>query len=97
MHRAALFWGVCIPLRVSLYRHARGSNRTALRLFAAVVGGRWLLGLNNSTRGFFGGHVWWKDARPLHGALWSAYAATNRADFLLADVIFGIATYFASV
>ena len=56
-----------------------------LRLFAAVIGVRWLTGLPRSKVGFFGGKAWWKDQRQVHGALWTGYALTQDARFLKSD------------
>ena len=72
-HRALLFWGVCIPLRLSL---ASLGNNTALRVFAAVVGARWLTGAEDSKVGRFGGPAFWADERPLHGAAPTSTRAT---------------------
>lgn len=86
LQRGALFWGVCIPLRS--YLSSKGDDAT-LRAFAAVIGGRWLLGYQNGDEGMFGGPSWWEEERPLHGALWSAYAVTGDSRFLKADTAVG--------
>ena len=91
--RELLFWAVCIPVRYGLYLYARTSS-VLLRAFAAVVGTRWLLGYENGNEGFFGGPAWWARSRPLHGALWLGYAATDRASLLLYDVYLGVANKF---
>jgi len=83
--RALLFWGVCIPLRLTIATNAG----TLTRVFAAVIGTRWLAGLENGNEGLFGGPAWWADERPAHGALWSAYALTGARQFLFADTAFG--------
>ena len=88
--RALLFWGVCIPLRSYLALLARdGRYSLQLRAFAAVIGVRWLTGLENGDEGALGGPTWWKEERKLHGALWTVYAATDRWQFLAADTLFG--------
>lgn len=89
--RALVFWLVCIPTRVYL---ANVGDSVSLRTAAAVVGTRWLKGLENGNEGFFGGVAWWAGERPIHGALWSSYAVTGNSNFLKADVIFGIANWF---
>tara|TARA_Y100000817_G_scaffold252280_1_gene204848 strand:- start:4430 stop:4738 length:309 start_codon:yes stop_codon:yes gene_type:complete len=93
MQRGALFWGVCIPLRS--YLSSKGDDAT-LRAFAAVIGGRWLLGYENGDEGVFGGPSWWKEERPLHGALWAAYAATGNSQFLKIDTAVGAANWIFS-
>lgn len=92
--RAAIFWGVCIPLRVHLARLALTGKRAWLRLFALVIGARWLAGLENGDEGVFGGPAWWADERRAHGALWLAYAGTARGEFLATDVTFGAVNWF---
>ena len=82
----AYFWLLCMPLRYYIATNARG---VLLRLFAAVIGVRWLMGLPKSRVGFFGGKAWWKDQRQGHGALWTGYAFTQDARFLKSDVAFG--------
>jgi len=94
MDRALLFWGVCIPLRTAL---AHVGDSGPLRVFAAVIGSRWVMGLENGDEGLFGGPAWWKEERPVHGALWLAYAGTGNARFLKADVAFGAANWLLSV
>ncbi len=86
--RAALFWLVCIPTRLTLAELAR-RNVQAVRIFAAIVSYRWLNGLEDHPVGAFGGPAWWADLRPVHGAFWGAYAVTNDARFLFADTAFG--------
>lgn len=85
-HRAVLFWGVCIPLRA--YLASRG-NDPYLRVAASVLAYRWLSGLENGHVGAFGGPAFWADERPLHGALWGAYAVTGNSTWLWADVTVG--------
>ena len=86
MNRTALFWGVCIPMRV--YLASRG-NDPLLRTAAAVISYRWLSGLEDGDIGAFGGPAWWADERPLHGVLWGAYAATGISTFLWLDTAVG--------
>tara|TARA_Y100000768_G_scaffold162854_1_gene121860 strand:+ start:2573 stop:2857 length:285 start_codon:yes stop_codon:yes gene_type:complete len=88
-----LFWVACLPLRYALYLHAK-TKSVALRLFAAVIGSRWVLGFERGTVGFFGGKAWWAKSRPLHGILWLAYATTDRASYLKYDLYLGIANKF---
>lgn len=90
--RAGLFWVACMPLRA--YLATRG-DVAWLRAFGAVVGVRWVAGLEDSHTGAFGGPAWWADARPVHGALWLAYAATGAAAYLRLDVAFGALNWFA--
>lgn len=84
--RDLLFWCVCIPLRLHL---AGIGDSRMLRLFASVVGARWVLGHEDGSVGLFGGPAWWADERPLHGLLWSTYAISGNKNYLLADVWFG--------
>lgn len=88
MDRALIFWGVCIPTRTYLTYLARQGSDT-LRIFALVIGTRWLTGFENGNEGFFGGPTFWADERPVHGALWVAYALTDEWRFLAADTVFG--------
>lgn len=88
--RALLFWLGCIPLRVFL---ATRGNDPYLRALAVYIGGRWVLGMETSHVGKFGGPAWWWDERPVHGALWLGYAATGSDRWLKADVIFGMANW----
>lgn len=88
--RAHLFWGVCIPLRAWL--STRGDVST-LRWFALVVGGRWMVGLENGDEGMFGGPAWWADERRQHGALWLGYALSGESAFLKADTAFGVVNW----
>ena len=91
-HRATLFWGVCIPLRA--YLASRGSD-PYLRVAASVLAYRWLSGLENGHIGAFGGPAFWADERPLHGALWGAYALTGNSTWLWADVTVGGVNWFS--
>jgi len=89
--RTLLFWGVCIPLRT--YLATRGDN-PYLRVFAAVIGTRWILGFENGNEGMFGGPSWWADERRAHGLLWSAYALSGDDRWLKADTAFGATNWF---
>jgi hypothetical protein len=84
--RALLFWTVCIPLRS--YLATRGDN-AYLRLFAALIGVRWMLGYENGDEGMFGGPAWWADDRHLHGILWTGYSLTGDSRWLKADTAYG--------
>ena len=84
--RNLLFWGVCIPTRVFL---ASRGNDPVVRAGAGVVSYRWLTGSVSNHIGFFGGHVWWADERPIHGILWGLYAATGDSRFLWTNTAFG--------
>lgn len=81
--RALLFWTVCIPLRLTLARYPPP------RVVALLIGGRWLTGAEVTHEGFFGGEAFWADERPIHGALWTAFAVSGDQRFLLADAAFG--------
>ena len=88
--RALLFWGFCIPLRSCLVLLARdGRYSLQLRAYATVIGLRWLMGLEDGHEGAFGGPAWWREDRRLHGMLWTAYAASDRWQFLAADTLLG--------
>ncbi len=84
--RGVVFWLACLPTRWFL---ATRGNVPALRIFAAFIGTRWLIGKFDDDKGQFGGPVWWADERALHGMLWSAYAATGQQGYLQADVLAG--------
>ena len=86
--RGLLFWSVCIPLRTWLGLHATEKSY-ALRVFAAVIGTRWLAGLENGNEGVFGGPAWWKEERPAHGAMWLGYALSGDKHFILLDTAYG--------
>ena len=87
MQRAVLFWGVCIPLRLSI---ASSIDRIpAGRLAAGLLGIWWLAGRETSHVGFFGGPAFWREERPLHGALWTAYAVSGMPRWLYADAALG--------
>ena len=91
--RAALFWGVCIPVRVAVTAAAQQRN-SPLRLAALAVAATWLGGsLDTKHRGFFGGEIWWRDQRTAHGLLWLAYGLTDQWEFLAADTAFGAANW----
>ena len=91
--RALLFWAVCMPVRAAIaVRAVRGEP--ALRALAAVIGGRWVMRMERGHVGVFGGPVWWAEERPVHGALWSAYAVTGVSHFLVADTVFGAVNWF---
>ena len=95
--RAMLFWGVCVPLRVTLAKLANAPRiRELLRAFAALLAYRWLSGTEVGNEGVFGGPAFWADERPLHGALWGGYAITGKAAFLWIDVAFGAANWLFS-
>ena len=87
MERDYAFAIICIPLR--WYLTTLGDLYT-LRAFAAVVAYRWLSGLNDHSRGFFGGRAWWAPLRPVHGLLYAAYAFSGDSDFLRMDVFVGL-------
>ena len=89
-HRALLFWGVCIPLR--LYLSTR-KDSAWLRIFAGVIGVRWISELENGTEGVFGGPAFWANQRPMHGYLWLLYSVSNNNTFLLFDTLFGAANW----
>mgnify|MGYP006140392969 CR=1 FL=1 len=91
-YRALVFWGVCIPTRLLIARHA-GADTMALRAIAALIGSRWLLGMENGQEGVFGGPVWWARQRPLHGTLWSLYSLTGDNAFLYLDTTAGAANW----
>ena len=93
--RNIVFWAVCIPLRMRIARSVTQEpwSQCVTRPFAAVVGARWLLGLENGDEGMFGGPTWWADQRRLHGGLWTAYAVTGQSCYLWADVAVGVANW----
>ena len=94
--RSVLFWGVCIPVRTTIARYA-AEDTYLLRAAALVIGARWLSGLENGNEGVFGGPAWWAEERPLHGALWTAYALSGQSGFLYADTGLGIVNWSSEV
>ena len=82
MNRRVLFWTVCIPVR--LVTAAIGPPRAL-----ALALGVWWVAFERRTRGFFGGHAWWAPLRPLHGALWLAYAHSGDKRWLWGDAALG--------
>ena len=91
--RAAVFWAVCIPLRL----HAALRPGPVTRVAALVIGARWLAGLEVGDEGVFGGPAWWAEDRPTHGALWFAHALTGDRRYLLMDVGYGVQNWFSNV
>lgn len=91
--RAALFWGLCIPVRILIALYAAHGDRVLLRVLAAIVGTRWLAGAESALIGMFGGHAWWREERTGHGLLWAAYAITGDARALGLDVGMGAANW----
>ena len=90
--RDLMFWWGCIPTRLALaYYASMTEDAEMLRIGAAAVGATWALGfMDDRETGFAGGDVWWADDRPIHGALWLAYAATGHEAALLADVAYAV-------
>ena len=84
--RDAVFLLACIPTRLLLATYAPDE---LLRPFATAVAVSWVT-MRGKTHGFFGGRVYWASARPLHAALWFAYAVTSRRAFLFGDVLLGV-------
>ena len=82
MDRALLFWGACIPTRLTI---ALAAPEVLLRPSAAIVSYNWLTGQYTNTRGFFGGRVWWANQRTLHGLLWLSYVLTGDRSWLVLD------------
>ena len=95
--RAKLFWGVCIPLRSAIALYAMQERRRWLRLVAAVIGVRWMAGMEVGDEGMFGGKAWWKEERPLHGLLWAGYAASGNGSLLAIDTAFGMYNWVSTV
>ena len=91
-YRALVFWGVCIPTRLLISRTA-SADTTALRALAALIGSRWLLGMENGSEGAFGGPAWGARQRPLHGVMWSLYSVTGDNSFLYLDTVAGAANW----
>lgn len=93
--RDRLFWTVCIPLRFAIALNARRETHW-LRAAAALIGYRWLRGLENGNEGVFGGPAWWKEERPLHGVFWMSYALTGNGRLLAMDTGFGMYNWFTT-
>ena len=99
MYRAALFWGVCIPVRTAIAikagQESKRSERrlTDVRALAVLPTVYWLSGQGGST-GFFGGDAWWAEQRALHGTLWGLYVYTGRSEWLWLDVGVGAMNWF---
>ena len=67
-----------------------------LRVPAAVIAHSWLSGSISGVEGFFGGHAWWAEERPVHGVLWAWYALTGAWQFLAVDTIYGANNWLAT-
>jgi len=95
MNRSFVFWFVCIPARVLLayVAYRRQGNAVGIRSVATLVAATWLLDLQHSPTGFFGGPVWWADARKFHGLVWALYAYTGDWRFLAGDAASGAAVW----
>lgn len=106
--RLLLFIFACIPLRLSLVALAKKAKPKELSILGKVGG---LIGLSfmylwvagaRETATEAGGPVWWKHARPVHAALWLAFAkaATDGHrwgwKYLLADVALGVGLWVAN-
>lgn len=103
--RDILFFTACIPARYLAYRLARRASveqNEHVKVFGRVAAGAaslyWAvmseLPLKNET-GFFGGPVWWDNARPIHAGLYSYYAFTGDYRSLFVDIIFGLCVWLA--
>jgi hypothetical protein len=102
--RRRLFWLGCLPTRVLVAVVAAvlpPSARPYTAIPAFVVAAGFLVSVaRNAPRGGFGGPVWWAWARPVHAALYTAYAglALVRSDYawvvLACDVLLGVGWYF---
>ena len=93
--RQVVFWLGCIPTRLLLTHLARRGKQW-LRLVAGMIGVTWLSGSITSRKGFFGGHAYWWDERPLHGALWMGYALLDEWRLLAVDTGVGIANHLSN-
>tara|TARA_B100000965_G_scaffold371914_1_gene361226 strand:- start:243 stop:491 length:249 start_codon:yes stop_codon:yes gene_type:complete len=74
-----------------------GRDSAVLRLVASVMGARWMLGMENGNEGMFGGPAWWAGDRPVHGAMWIAYALSGDNKFLYLDTAYGVYKWFVHV
>ena len=95
--RDMFFWAGCMPARTGLVyvaANAEGDAKKVLRAGAAVVAANWLLGMQDSEIGFFGGEAWWADLRKAHGLVWALYSATGDWRFLAADTAGGALAWF---
>jgi len=91
-NRAAIFWLGCIPAR-TLATYLAARKQQWLRVVAGAIGVTWLSGSVTSRVGAFGGHAFWWDERPLHGALWLGYAVLDEWRLLALDTAFGAANW----
>ena len=103
--REYLFWTKCIPARLMIYI-AYFFIASKFKYVAAGI--TWLVAatflinivldiMGKYKYGFFGGRVWWREARVVHVLLWSsagAWAFVNRSalgsTFLILDVLFAV-------
>lgn len=108
LQRALLFLFGCIGLRSFLVYVAYSASPTILPLLGlaaalpaigfAVI---WYYGLRKTGAEVGGERIWWNDLRPIHAALWGAFAiaAIGKWEkawmFLLADVVFGLGAWTA--
>lgn len=88
MNRDLVFHLGCIPVRIALAQFAH--KIPYMRYISAAVGATWLLGLPKRAFGFAGGPAWWAPYRPLHGAIWLGYAATEDNSWLMMDAAVGL-------
>jgi hypothetical protein len=106
--RIALFWGVCIPLRLGLAYVPTVLNGAQFDYVGAIVGAMacgtlYLAGTNNRLRApEGGGRTWWAPYRFVHGFLLLAAAVylfrRDRRAYvpLLVDVLLGAALFLSA-
>jgi hypothetical protein len=80
IRRPILFLGLCLTVRLGLAYFAKVypevASRYALLALLPVIGWLWIYFVSGRETGpeVFGGKIWWNSLRPVHAALWSAFA-----------------------
>ena len=91
--RAAVFWGICIPVRLYIVQLVR-SGQAWIRVPASYIAWQWLSGRQVGDEGVFGGVAWWAEERTTHGVMWGAYALTGMWHALALDTAYGAFNWF---
>jgi len=98
-----LFLSLCIPSRIALALGAKEYPNELIPFALAFALGSlyfYLSGTRTTGAETFGRPIWWNDMRPIHAALWMAFALMAFQGkkwawkFLAADVILGLIAFF---
>ncbi len=104
--RIVLFLIGCMGIRSLFVIIAKMANTTILPYLGSLallpaIGFfyNFFIGSRKADTGLFGGPVWWKNLRPIHGLLYSLFAYnainknTNAWIYLLVDVLVGLVSF----